>query len=154
MKIKVFVNGVLSSALIISLAGCSGGMGGSSTMKGAMSLFDQLGGMDQIKSLSNNFVGNMATDSRTSKLMASTDKSAMTSKLSDQLCALTGGGCAAPLTEAQITEGAKKVDPAATSAVNDSFSKALSSLSSSPLVKDTMTKVVGPKLGGIVGALL
>jgi hypothetical protein len=96
----------------------------------------------------------MATDTRTSKLMANTDKSTMTSKLSNQLCALTGGGCAAPLTDAQIAEGAKKVDPAATSAVNDSFSKAMSSLSSSSMVKDTMTKAIGPKLGGIVGALL
>src|SRR5262252_240611 len=110
MKITTFVNGVLSSALIIGLAGCSGGMSGASTMKGAMSVFDQLGGMDQIKSLSNNFVGNLATDSRTSKLMANTDKSAMTSKLSNELCALTGGGCAAPLTDAQIAEGAKKID--------------------------------------------
>jgi len=151
MNIKGIVHSLLGSALIIGLAGC--GSGAAST-KGAMSLFDQLGGMDQIKSLSTSFVNNMASDSRTSKMVTSADKSSLTSKLSNQLCALTGGGCAAPLTDSQIAEGAKRVDPATTSAVNDSFSKAVSSLSSSPLVKETLTKAVGPKLGGIVGALM
>ena len=151
MKIEGIVHRVIVSALIIGLAGC--GSGATST-QGAMSLFDQLGGMDQIKSLSSSFVNNLGSDSRTSKLVTSADKGTLTSKLSNQMCALTGGGCAAPLSDSQIAEGAKKVDPATASAVNGSFSKAVSSLSSSPLVKETLTKMVGPKLGGIVGALM
>ena len=151
MNIKSVVHSVVAGALIIGLAGCGSGATGT---KGAMSLFDQLGGMDQIKSLSSSFVNNLSSDSRTSNLVTNADKGALTSKLSNQMCALTGGGCAAPLTDSQIAEGAKKVDPATASAVNDSFSKAVSSLASSPLVKETLTKAVGPKLGGIVGALM
>jgi len=151
MNIERIVHSVIAGSLIMVLAGC--GTGGTGTT-GAMSLFDQLGGMDQIKSLSNSFVSNLSSDSRTSKLVTNADKGALTSKLSNQMCALTGGGCSAPLTDSQIAEGAKKVDPATTSAVNDSFSKAVSSLTSSPLVKETLTKAVGPKLGGIVGALM
>jgi len=153
MRIEVIIRNAIGTALVIGLAGC-GGMGEMSSAKGAMSLFEQVGGMEQIKSLSSNFVNNVAADSRTSKMVANADKGSLTSKLSNQLCALTGGGCPAPLTDAQIAEGAKKVDTSTTNALNDSFSKAVTSLSSPSVVKDTLTKAVGPKLGGIVGALM
>ena len=99
MKITAIVRGVVVGVVASVLAGC-GGMDTASTAKGAMSLFDQLGGMDQIKSLSDKFVNNVAADPRTSKLVAGADTTAAKAKVSNELCALTGGGCAAPLTEA------------------------------------------------------
>jgi hypothetical protein len=152
MKRGAIVHLLIGSALTIVMTGCSGGM--TETGATAMSLFDQLGGTNQIKSLADSFVNGIATDSRTSKLVSAADTGTLKSKMSDQLCALTGGGCAAPLTEAQIAEGAKKIDAPTTSALNENFSKAVSSLSSSPLVKETLTKALGPQVGGIVGALL
>jgi hypothetical protein len=153
MKIKVIVYRVIGCALIVGLAGC-GGMETTSTAKTAMSLFDQMGGMDQITKLSNSFVSNVATDSRTSALMTGVDQKAATAKVSNELCALSGGGCKPTLTEAQIEAGAKKLNPTTTSALNESFSKSVSSLSSSPMAKESVTKLLGPKIGGIVGALM
>ena len=155
MKITAIVRGVIGCALVLGIAGGIAGCGGAmSGAKGAMSLYEQVGGMDQINSLTDKFMANVSSDSRTKSLLANADQASVKSKLSNQLCSMTGGGCAAPLTDSQIAAGAKKVDPATTSALNDSLSKAVGSMSSSSVVKDTLTKAIGPKLGGIVGGLL
>ena len=133
-------------ALLIVLGGCA-----SMSKKSA---FEQLGGMDQIRALSDNFVNNVASDSRTSNLLSSSNLSSMKSKLSDQLCAMSGGKCSAPLSNAQIAEAGKKVTPSTSSALTDSFSRALDSIKANPAVKETVTKTMGPQLGGIVASLL
>jgi truncated hemoglobin YjbI len=133
-------------ALVAALGGCAS--------MGKKRAFDQLGGMDQIRALSDSFVNNVASDSRTSSLLSGSNLSSMKSKLSDQLCAMSGGKCSAPLSNAQIAEAGKKVNPSTSSALTDSFSRALDSIKANPVVKETVTKTMGPQLGGIVASLL
>jgi hemoglobin len=118
------------------------------------SLIDQVGGVNQIRSLSDKFVNNLAGDSRTSKMLSNTDVGALKSKMSNQLCALMGGGCPASLSDAQITEAAKKVDAPTSRAVNESFSNAVGSMNASSVAKETLTKTLGSKMSGIVAGLL
>jgi hypothetical protein len=120
----------------------------------SISIFNQLGGLNTVKSLSSSILKGAAGDSRTSGLFSGKDMGELTSKLSGQICSMTGGDCAAPLTKGQITAGAKKLTPAQSNALSDSFSKALAELKSSPAVKAVLNKTLGPSIGGILGGLL
>jgi hypothetical protein len=110
--------------------------------------------MDQIRSLADSFVNNVAQDSRTSGMLSSTNLSSMKTRLSDQLCAMSGGKCSAPVSSAQISDASKKVSSSTSSALNDSFSRALDYIKANPVVKETVTQTLGPQLGGIVASLL
>jgi hemoglobin len=130
------------------------GLGGCATASKATSLFEQLGGMDTVRSLSDAFVNNVANDSRTGNMLANTNVGSLKTKMSDQLCALAGGGCRAPLTGSQITDAAKKVNAGTSSALLDNFNKALNTIKATPGAKESIAKLVGPQLGGIVAGLL
>jgi hypothetical protein len=58
------------------------------------------------------------------------------------------------LSDAQITEAAKKVDAPTSRAVNESFSNAVGSMNASSVAKETLTKTLGSKMSGIVAGLL
>ena len=145
---RIVAGCLIALVLLVNAGGC-GSMQGSSA-----GLLDQLGGNTQIKALSDAFVNNAASDPRSSKLLSGANLGALKSKVSDQFCATLGGGCAAPLTSAQVTEAAKKVDTPTSSGLSDSLMKALDSVKASPVAKETVTKLLGPQLGGIVAGLL
>jgi globin len=145
---RIVAGSLIALVLLVNAGGC-GSMQGSSA-----GLLDQLGGSTQIKALSDAFVNNAASDPRSSKLLSGANLGALKSKVSDQFCATLGGGCAAPLTSAQVTEAAKKVDTPTSSGLSDSLMKALDSVKASPVAKETVTKLLGPQLGGIVAGLL
>ena len=147
MTFRPIVVCVVALALAVGAAGCS-------SMQAGAGLLDQLGGNAQLKALSDAFVNNAASDPRTSKLFSGANLGTVKTKVSDQFCATVGGGCTAPLTSAQITEAAKKVDAPTSSALTDSLSKALDSIKASPAVKEGVTKLLGPQLGGIVAGLV
>jgi hypothetical protein len=130
------------------------GTGGCASMQSSAGLLDQLGGTTQLKALSDAFVNNAASDPRSSKLLSGADLGSLKTKVSDQFCSAIGGGCNAPLTSAQIAESAKKVDAPTSSALTDSLTKALDSIKASPVVKQGVTQLLGPQLGGIVAGLL
>ena len=118
------------------------------------SMFQMMGGMDAIGKLSGNFLQSSASDPRLSGLMGKVDTNAVAPKLSDQMCSMLGGSCKAPLSDQQIAAGAAKLDDTQTKALGDNFSSALKNLTSNPLVREGVSKIVAPKLGGIMGALL
>lgn len=78
---------------------------------------------------------------------------ATTTKVSDQLCALLGGSCTAPLTNDQLSTAAGKLTPDQTKAITDNFTSALNSVSSNPAVREAVTKSLSGKLGGLAGLL-
>ena len=126
----------------------------SSMMSSATNLVSQLGGNDKISSLASSFLGNVKSNPTTSNLVKDSDTSTLTSKLTDQLNSMLGGNAKAPLTSEQIDAASKKNTPETNSALSDSFSKALDSLSTNQTVKDGINKIVGPKIGGILTGLL
>jgi len=118
------------------------------------SVFEMMGGMDPVSKLAGDLLKSSASDPRLAGLLGKLNASAATPKLADQMCAMLGGGCKAPLTDQQITAGAKKFDGSQTKALGDHLNSASSAVSSNPLVREAVSKAVGPKLGGIVGALI
>jgi hemoglobin len=147
MNATIATRALLVFALVVGLSGCS-------SMGSATSLFDQLGGTNGVRSLSDAFVNNVAGDSRTKSLLSNANMDSLKTSTSDQFCALLGGSCKAPLTESQISDAGKKVNASTSSALSDSLGKALDSVKAVPGVKEGVTKLLGPQLGGIVGGLL
>lgn len=135
----------------VNVASCSS-MG---SMGSAVSAFDQLGGMSTVNRLASGFVNSSLKDPRLSGLTAgkTVDAAASSAKVSDQLCAILGGGCKAPLTDAQLSSAASKLSPKQSKALSDNFSSTLNSLASNPVVRDAVTKAIGSKLGGLGGLL-
>ena len=138
-------------ALLVFSVGLGTGAGIGQTLG---NVFEMLGGMDTVSKLSSSLLKSSASDPRLAGLLGKVNASAATPKLADQICAMLGGGCKAPLTDQQITAGAKKLNQSQTKALGDNFKSALSAVSSNPLVHEAVSKAIGPKLGGIVGALI
>ena len=147
MTVRMIAGCLVALTLVVGVGGCgSMGMG--------PGLLDQLGGSSTLKALSDTFVNNAASDPRSSKLLSGANLGTLKSKVSDQFCSALGGGCTAPLSSAQVTEAAKKVDAPTSSGLTDSLMKALDSVKAAPAVKEGVTKLLGPQLGGIVAGLL
>ncbi|HEY6643305.1 hypothetical protein [Povalibacter sp.] len=139
------------AALAMVLGGCQTG-GGSSA--GGGSLFQQLGGMNTVMQLASIFLQSSSQDSQLSSLFQGADRSALTGQIANQLCASLGGGCAAPLTSAQITAGARELTGAQTQAISKNLNSALATAVASPLAREAASQMVSPQISGILGALL
>ena len=57
------------------------------------SLYERLGGIDAIRAVVDDFVGNVAADRRINKFFANTDIPRLKRNLVDQICQSTGGPC-------------------------------------------------------------
>ena len=118
------------------------------------SLFQMMGGMDGVSKLASGLLQSSASDPRLAGVMGKMNVGAVSPKLANQMCSILGGGCKAPLTDQQIAAGASKLDPSQTKALGDNFSSVLGSVITNPLVKEGVSKAIGPKLGGMIGALI
>ena len=148
MKLRIPVRWLTLLALSFGLAASNGmaQLGGS--------LFQQLGGMEMVGKLASGFLQKAVKDPRLAGLLGKVKPDAVSPKLSEQMCAMLGGSCKAPLTDQQIAAGEKKLDPNQKKAVSENFSSSLSSITSNPLVKEGVSRMLAPKMGGIVGALI
>jgi hypothetical protein len=117
-------------------------------------LFQMLGGMDTVGKLSSNLLKSSASDPRLAGVLDKVDASSVSPKLADQMCSMLGGGCKAPLTDQQVAAGASKLNESQTKALGDNFSSSLSGVADNPIVREGVSKLIAPKLGGIVGALI
>jgi hypothetical protein len=129
---------------------------GSGPLGSLGSAFDMIGGSTAIKNIASNFVNASLKDPRLAGLLSGKkiDPAATSGKVSDQLCALLGGGCKAPLTDSQIASSASKVSPDQSKAISDNFSSTLNKVVSDPLVREAVTKALGNKIPGVLAALL
>ena len=118
------------------------------------SVFQMMGGMDAVSKLASGLLQSAASDPRLAGVVGKMDMKAASPTLANQMCALLGGGCKAPLTDQQMTVGASKLNATQTKAVSENFSSVLGNVITNPLAKEGVSKAIGPKLGGIMGALL
>ena len=81
---------VLAAGILV--AGCSSSMDGKASMA-QPSLYDRLGGKPAITAVVDDFVGNVAADTRINKRFAGTDIPQLKTRLVDQVCEATGGPC-------------------------------------------------------------
>jgi hypothetical protein len=118
------------------------------------SLFQMMGGMDTVSKLASGLLQSAAKDPRLAGVMGKMNVDAASPKLADKMCSILGGGCKASLTDQQVAAGASKLDASQTEALRDNFSSVLGNAISNPLVKEGVSKAIGPKLGGMIGALI
>lgn len=96
--LKSFVCGVLAGGALITLGACAQQSGtGSSSRSGSIastaSLYDRLGGKPAITAVVDQFVANVAADSRINARFATTDIPKLKGHLVDQVCGATEGPC-------------------------------------------------------------
>jgi hypothetical protein len=122
----------------------------------AVGLLDRIGGKTSLTTIASRFVHSSLNDPRLSGLTAgkAIDESAMVGKVSDQLCALLGGGCQAPLTDAQLSTAAGKVSADQSKAIWDNFQSALNGVVSDMSDRQLLSKAVVRKLPGMLAGLL
>ena len=122
----------------------------------AVGLLDRLGGKTNLATIASRFVDSSLNDPRLSGLTAgrTIDESAMVGKVSDQLCALLGGGCPAPLTDSQLSTAASKVSADQSKALWDNFQSALNGVVSDMSDRQLVSKAVVRKLPGMFAGLL
>jgi hypothetical protein len=151
MKQYALLGGV-AALLVTGIAGCSGM--GSATK--ALSAYEQLGGSQNLSSISSGFVNSSLKDPRLSALTAgkSIDPTAASGKVSNQLCSMLGGGCQAPMTDSQLSTAASKLTPSQSQAISENFGSALHSVISDPKVQQLVTSTLGSKLPGVLGGVL
>jgi hypothetical protein len=147
MTVRMIAGCFVALTLVVGVGGCA-------SMGGTSGLLDQLGGSSTLKALTDSFVNNAASDPRSGKLLSGANLGSLKTKVSDQFCSMLGGGCKAPLNTAQITEAGRNVDAPTSAGLKDSLMKALDSVTASAPVKDGVTSLLGPQLGGIVAGLL
>jgi truncated hemoglobin YjbI len=151
MKRHVIVSCEIGLVMAV-LCGCSS-MGSTAS---AVSAFEKLGGTSNVSSLASGFVTSSLKDPRLAGLTAgkTIDQTAATGKVSNQLCAMLGGGCKAPLTDSQLSAAASKVSPDQSKAISEHFGTALSSVASDSAVRELVTNTVGSKLPGVLAGVL
>lgn len=136
--------------IAIGLNGCSG-MG---SMGSAASLYEQIGGMDTVSKLAGNVVTSSMKDPRLAGLLGKVNPSLASPKVADQICAALGGGCTPAFTEQQMSAAASRLTPEQKAAVSENFSSSLNSVTSNSALRESVTKSLGSKMGGILGAVL
>jgi truncated hemoglobin YjbI len=139
---------------LVTIAAVLGGCSSSSLMKAAPSLYEQLGGTNAVSKMGSDLLASSMKDPRLSGLLGKVDPSTANAKVSDQLCAALGGGCKPAFTDEQVTAAADRLDPDQKKALSENFGSALSSATSNPALREAVTKSLGSKMGGIMGALL
>jgi len=118
------------------------------------SLFQMMGGMDTVSKLASGLLQSSASDPRLAGVMGKMNVGTASPKLANQMCSILGGGCKAPLTDQQMAAGASKLDASQSKALSENFGSVLGKVITNPLVKEGVSNAIGPKLGGIVGALI
>src|SRR5690349_10128113 len=78
---------IVSAAIVAALLAVS--PASAQTMQ--KSLYERLGGMDAIRAVVDDFVGNVAADKRINKFFANTDITRLKTNLVNQICQGTGG---------------------------------------------------------------
>ena len=144
----------LAFAMILKLLTASAQLPSLSSLGG--SAFQMLGGSQAVSSMAGNWVGSAMKDPRLASLLKgkNIDPAVVSAKVSDELCALLGGGCKPALSNSKIASAASKLTPAQSSAITDHFNSALSKASSDPMVSQAVTSALGSKIPGVLAGLL
>jgi hemoglobin len=83
--------GTLVAAALV--AGCGSGMQSGTTTMEKKSLYDRLGGKPAITAVVDDFIGNVAGDTRINKRFATADIPRLKTMLVNQVCQASGGPC-------------------------------------------------------------
>jgi hemoglobin len=140
---------VLAVTVAAMLTGCSS-MEGSRTMA-SPSLYERLGGKPAITAVVDDFVGNVASDTRINQRFAGADIPRLKARLVDQVCEATGGPC--KYTGASMRDAHKgmKITEAEFNALVEDLTKSLDKFKVPAREKGELLGALGGMKADIVG---
>lgn len=138
--------GFLGGALLLSAVGCVG----TETMPAQQSLYDRLGGKPAISAVIDQFVANVAGDSRINGRFATTDIPRLKGNLVDQVCMATGGPCEYKGRDMKTTHVGMKISNADFGALVEDLIKALDTFKVPAREKGELLGLLGPMKKDIV----
>jgi len=115
------------------------------------SLYDRLGGKDAIVAVVDDFVGNVAADSRINRYFARTDIPRLKRNLVDQICAGTGGPCTYTGRDMKSAHAGMGVTNADFDALVGDLVKSLDKFKVPDKEKGELLGILGPMRPSIVG---
>lgn len=139
--------GLLAGALALVSVGCAGAGGGA--MPGN-SLYDRLGGKTAISAVVDQFVANVAADTRINGRFATTDIPKLKGHLVDQVCMATGGPCSYQGRNMKTTHAGMKISNADIDALVEDLVAALDKFKVPQQEKGELLALLGPMKRDIV----
>jgi hemoglobin len=118
--------------------------------KSSASLYDRLGGKPAITAVVDDFVGNVAADSRINGFFAKTDVPRLKRLLVEQICAGSGGPCAYTGRDMKTTHMGMGVSDADFNALVEDLVKSLDKFKVPEREKNELLGVLGPMKPQIV----
>lgn len=116
------------------------------------SLYDRLGGKDAITAVVDEFVANVAADTRINAMFANADIPGLKTKLVDQICQATGGPCTYTGKTMKDAHAGMNIKDADFSAVVEDLVKALDKFNVPETEKNELLGALGGMKGDIVTA--
>jgi hemoglobin len=138
--------GILGGALLLSAAGC----GETQTMQTPRSLYDRLGGKTAVSAVVDQFVANVAGDSRINGRFATTDIPKLKGHLVDQICMATGGPCTYKGRDMKTTHAGMNISNADFGALVEDLVKALDTFKVPAREQGELLGLLGPMKKDIV----
>ena len=115
------------------------------------SLYDRLGGRPAINAVVDDFVGNVAADTRINGFFARTDVPRLKRLLSEQICAGSGGPCTYTGRDMKTAHTGMNISDAHFGALVEDLLKSLDKFNVPAREKNELLAVLGPMKPAIVG---
>jgi hemoglobin len=138
---------ILIAAAVLSLAGCAT----KTSMPESQTLYQRLGGQPAIVAVVDDFVGNVAADTRINKRFATTNIPHLKKMLVEQICAGTGGPCKYTGLDMKTAHRDMNITDAEFGALVEDLVKTLDKFKVPAKEKGELLGVLGPMKGDIVG---
>jgi len=138
---------ILIAAAVLSLAGCAT----KTSMPESQTLYQRLGGQPAIVAVVDDFVGNVAADTRINRRFASTNIPHLKKMLVEQICAGTGGPCKYTGLDMKTAHRDMNITDAEFGALVEDLVKTLDKFKVPAKEKGELLGVLGPMKGDIVG---
>jgi hemoglobin len=145
MSWRRLASGVMVTALLY--AGCSSG----GDMTAQKPLYDRLGGKPAITAVVDDFVGNVAADTRINRRFAGTNIPRLKAMLVDQICEASGGPCKYTGRSVQAAHAGMKITDAEFGALVEDLVKSLDKFRVPAEEKKELLSALGGMKGEIVG---
>ena len=138
--------GLVAVWMFLALSGCAE----PATMPGGKSLYDRLGGKAAISTVVDQFVANVAADTRINGRFATADIPKLKGHLVDQICMATGGPCTYTGRDMKTTHAGMKISNADFAALVEDLAKALETFKVPAVGKGELLGLLAPMKKDIV----
>jgi hemoglobin len=147
-KQSVLWRWVAGFIVMVVLVGCAG----KERIPAGKSLYDRLGGKSSISAVVDQFVANVAADTRINGRFATTDIRKLKGHLVDQVCMATGGPCTYSGRDMRTTHAGMKISNGDFEALVEDLVKSLDTFKVSAREKGELLDLLGPMKKDIVEA--